>query len=101
MDKEFVAAWKSWRKRNRNGWVYQLLVLLKVIKSPTLEAERAFRRYEAEEAARSMTREVKEANAAKMKAVLDAKFGHKPPWIDAVAETLNAGGRSERVNDEN
>lgn len=60
MDKEFVAAWKTWRKRNLNGWVYQLLVLLKIIRSPTLEMELAWNEDKAAWAAHSMVREARE-----------------------------------------
>ena len=60
MDKKFVAAWKTWRKRNRNGWVYQLLVLFKIIKSPTLEMELVRKEYEVAWAAHSMLREARE-----------------------------------------
>lgn len=60
MDKEFFSVWKTWRKRNLNGWAYQLLVLFRIIKSPTFEVERAWKEYEAAWAAHSMTREARE-----------------------------------------
>ena len=60
MNKEFVATWRRWRKRNLNGWVHQLLVLFKIIKSPTLEAELAWNEYKALWAAHSMMREERE-----------------------------------------
>jgi len=36
---EWVQKWKTWRKHNRNSRVYQLLVLFKIIRSPTLELQ--------------------------------------------------------------
>lgn len=66
MDKEFIAAWKKWRKRNLDGWAYQLLVLFKIIKSPTLEMQRACHVHQSQVqaawAAHSMVREAREGS---------------------------------------
>lgn len=36
---EWAQKWKTWKKHNRNSIVYQLLVLIKIIRSPTLELQ--------------------------------------------------------------
>ena len=57
MDREFIAAWNEWRKRDCGGWVHYLLVLFKIIESPTLQWVQVDRAYRAKMAAHSARRE--------------------------------------------
>ena len=41
-----IKVWNAWRKRNLNGKLHKVLVLLGLIKSPTLELNKAFLRNE-------------------------------------------------------
>lgn len=42
--KERFKDWNKWRKDNLNGKLHQLLVLFGIIKSPTFELNRAWKR---------------------------------------------------------